>query len=49
MFENEDVCEIVLFMGDITDYESLNFSCGVFTIILGCMCMQTCHRMAKDW
>ena len=39
MFENDDVYEIVLFMSDITDYESMNFSYGVFT----CYCQFTAY------
>ena len=49
MFGKEDVCEIVLFMSDCTDSESLKFSCGVFTITMGCMGIHTCNRLAKEW
>ena len=49
MFGNEDVCEIVLFMSDSIDSESLKFSYGVFTITIGCMRIHTCDRLAKEW
>ena len=57
IFTKEDVYEIVLIIGETANYyfsatifiELLKCWCEVFTIVLGCMLIQTGYRTGKDW